>query len=247
MAVLPAQQEGDPQHPEPAGRDAAQHRRPARLDRRRRAAAHPRRRSGGPQPEGRDAAHLRRPPPRFGDGLAAAARRRQSQSQGQYERLFGARLCPPGRALAGDRQVARVASGPRARRGGPQALAIGRLPGRDRGRQVVKALGPAFAASLALVAAAAPVAAQPFPEGYTFIKAVRDHDATKVRSMLAVPGTIVINAKDLGSGDAALHILARERDYSWLSFMLGKGANPNIQNRNGETPLSLAAQIGWTD
>jgi ankyrin repeat protein len=29
--------------------------------------------------------------------------------------------------------------------------------------------------------------------------------------------------------------------------MLGKRANPNIQNRAGETPLSLAAQIGWTE
>jgi len=112
---------------------------------------------------------------------------------------------------------------------------------------VLKAFGPAFATSLALMAVAVPVGAQPLSEGYTFIKAVKDREATKVTSMLAVPGTTVINAKDLDSGDAALHILTYARDYTWMSFMLGKGANPNIQNRDGETPLSLAARIGWTD
>jgi hypothetical protein len=112
---------------------------------------------------------------------------------------------------------------------------------------VVKAFGRAFAVSVALMAAAAPVGAQQYSEGYTFIKAVKDRDATKVTEMVAVPGTTVINAKDQDSGEAALHILTRGRDFTWLSFMLGKRANPNIQNRLGETPLSLAAQIGWTE
>jgi hypothetical protein len=112
---------------------------------------------------------------------------------------------------------------------------------------VLKAFGRAFAVSVALMAAAAPAGAQQYSEGYTFIKAVKDRDATKVTSMVAVPGTTVINAKDQDSGEAALHILTRARDYTWVSFMLGKKANPNIQNRIGETPLSLAAQIGWTE
>jgi hypothetical protein len=113
--------------------------------------------------------------------------------------------------------------------------------------QVVKAFGRAFAASVILVAAAVPAGAQQYSEGYTFIKAVKDRDATKVTTMVAVPGTTVINAKDQDSGEAALHILTRARDYTWLSFMLGKRANPNIQNRVGDTPLSLAAQIGWSE
>jgi hypothetical protein len=109
----------------------------------------------------------------------------------------------------------------------------------------MKAFGRALAISVALIAAAAPAGAQQYSDGYTFIKAVKDRDATKVTNMVAVPGTTVINAKDQDSGEGALHILTRGRDFTWLSFMLGKRANPNIQNRLGETPLNLAAQIGW--
>jgi ankyrin repeat protein len=112
---------------------------------------------------------------------------------------------------------------------------------------VVKVFFRAFAASVILMATAVPAGAQQYSDGYTFIKAVKDRDATKVTTMVAVPGTTVINAKDQDSGEGALHILTRARDYTWLSFMLGKRANPNIQNRVGETPLSLAAQIGWTE
>jgi ankyrin repeat protein len=103
-----------------------------------------------------------------------------------------------------------------------------------------------MAAFLALALAAAPAAAQ-YSEGYTFIKAIKDRDAAKVTAMVAVPGTIVVNAKDRDSGEGALHILTRARDFTWLSFLLGKRANPNIQNRSGDTPLNVAAQIGWSE
>jgi hypothetical protein len=94
----------------------------------------------------------------------------------------------------------------------------------------------------------APAASQSYSEGYTFIKAVKDHDGTKVMSLVGGErGTIVINSKDAGNGDTALHIVARNRDLSWLSFLLGKGALPNVQNKDGETPLTIVAQIGWTD
>jgi ankyrin repeat protein len=118
--------------------------------------------------------------------------------------------------------------------------------------QVVKAFGRAIALSLtpvlasALIMASAPAAAQ-FSDGYNFLKAVKDRDATKVTELLAEPGTVVVNTKDRGSGEAALHMVVRGRDYDWLSFLLAKRANPNVQNMRGETPLSLAAQIGWTD
>jgi ankyrin repeat protein len=102
------------------------------------------------------------------------------------------------------------------------------------------------AAFLALALAAAPAAAQ-YSAGYNFLKAVKDRDATKVTEILAEPGTVVVNAKDQGSGESALHMVVRQRDYTWTSFLLGKRAKADIQNRQGETPLTIAAQLGWVE
>jgi ankyrin repeat protein len=110
---------------------------------------------------------------------------------------------------------------------------------------VGKFLGRIAAATLALTIAV-PAEAQNYSEGYNFIKAVKDHDGDKVTEALNRPGTTVIDSRD-GSGDTALHIVTRNHDATWLSFMLAKGAKPDMQNSKGETALSLCAQIGWTD
>ncbi|MBV8685992.1 MAG: ankyrin repeat domain-containing protein [Alphaproteobacteria bacterium] len=107
--------------------------------------------------------------------------------------------------------------------------------------------GRAIAAAMGLALAATPLAAQHYSDGYTFIKAVKERDGTKVTELVSEPGTTVVNSKDRDTGEGALHIVTRGRDLTWLSFLLGKRANPNIQNVRGETPLSLAAQIGWLE
>ena len=106
--------------------------------------------------------------------------------------------------------------------------------------------GRYLAAVLAL-AVAAPAAAQSYSDSFTFLKAVRERDGNKATELVSQPGTAVINLKDGASGEAALHIVTKGRDYTWLSFLLGKGARADIQNSRGETPLSIAAQLGWTD
>jgi ankyrin repeat protein len=100
-------------------------------------------------------------------------------------------------------------------------------------------------AVLALIAA--PLAAQGFSEGYTFLKAVRERDGATTERILSNPSSTAVNARDSGSGEGALHILVRGRDLTWLSFLLSRGARPDAQNNDGATPLILAAQIGWTD
>jgi ankyrin repeat protein len=94
---------------------------------------------------------------------------------------------------------------------------------------------------------AAPLAAQSFSDGYTFIKAVRERDGATVERILANPGSTAINARDGNSGETALHILVRGRDAAWLGYMLGHGARPDTADRDGNTPLVLAAQVGWLD
>lgn len=98
---------------------------------------------------------------------------------------------------------------------------------------------------LALVAA--PIAAQSFSEGFTFLKAVRERDGATVERILSNPSSTVVNTRDGASGEGALHIVTRARDLTWLAFMLGRGARPDAQSNDGTTPLILAAQMGWTE
>ena len=104
-----------------------------------------------------------------------------------------------------------------------------------------------YLAAVAALALAIPAGAQGYSDSFNFLKAVRERDGTKATELVSQPGTAVINLRDQGSGEAALHIVTKGRDYTWLSFLLGKGARPDIQNNSGETPLAIAAQLGWTD
>jgi ankyrin repeat protein len=101
--------------------------------------------------------------------------------------------------------------------------------------------------ALFLALIATPLAAQSFSEGFTFLKAVRERDGTVAERILSNPSSTAVNARDPASGEGALHILVRGRDLTWLSFMLGRRARPDIQSNDGTTPLILSAQLGWVD
>lgn len=105
-------------------------------------------------------------------------------------------------------------------------------------------IGGALAIGLAV---SAPLAAQTYSDGYKFLQAVEKKDVGKVNELLAEPGTTVINSRDLSSGRSALHITVQRRDRTWLSFLLGKGANPNIADNHRVTPLMLASQNGFVE
>ncbi|MEO7826744.1 MAG: ankyrin repeat domain-containing protein, partial [Allosphingosinicella sp.] len=101
--------------------------------------------------------------------------------------------------------------------------------------------GRALAAATVLMLAVPASGQQNFSDSYNFLKAVRERDGAKVSDLVAEPGSVVINTRDRGSGEGALHIVIRGRDLNWLAFLLGKGARPDIQSGRGETPLTLAA------
>ena len=50
---------------------------------------------------------------------------------------------------------------------------------------------------------------------------------------------MLVNSRDLSSGETALHIVTERRDPVWLRFLLAKGANPNLADGNGTTRCSL--------
>lgn len=100
-------------------------------------------------------------------------------------------------------------------------------------------------AMLAMVAS--PVEAQRKREGYEFLEAVRDRDGTKASELLDEPGSVLVNARDITSGETGLHIVTQRRDPTWLQFLLQKGANPNIETRDGVSPLEIAVQLGFVE
>ncbi len=107
-------------------------------------------------------------------------------------------------------------------------------------------LAPVLAA-VSLFATALPVAAQNFSDGYQLLEAVRKRDGDKATELLNQPGSTLANARDKGNGETGLHIAARRRDSLWIRFLLDKGANPNIADRNGITPLMVATRLGDQD
>ena len=105
----------------------------------------------------------------------------------------------------------------------------------------------ALAAAIAFALTPALAGAQSYSEGYKFLNAVKERDGNAAESALVGAGARLVNTRDISTGEGALHILARERDLNWLRFMLGKGAKPDVQNKQGDTPLILATQLGWAD
>jgi len=114
---------------------------------------------------------------------------------------------------------------------------------------VYNSLGRALAGFVAIALVAAPAAGQmSYSDSYTFLKAVKERDAAKVNELVgSATGTIVVNSRDRTNGEGALHYTVRARDIIWLAFLLGKGARPDMQSNRGDTPLTLAAQIGWVE
>lgn len=106
----------------------------------------------------------------------------------------------------------------------------------------------AAAATAAALFIAGPAAAQQMTsDGFAFLEAIKKQDGGKVTTLLEQPGTIIVNARERGSGDGGLHIVARDRNREWLGFLVGKGARVDLQNDQGMTPLAIAAQIGWVE
>ncbi len=114
------------------------------------------------------------------------------------------------------------------------------------GFDVVRKLGRIgmIASAIALTV---PAAAQFRSEGSNFLEAVKDRDGDTATDMLSKPGNQIVNSRDISSGDTGLHIVVARSDVLWVRFLLQRGADANIRNRRGVTPLQLATSLGFTD
>ena len=97
-----------------------------------------------------------------------------------------------------------------------------------------------------LLLAGAPAAAQHYSDGYKFLQAVEKSDLEQVKELVNKTSTI-IDSRDISDGHSALHIAVRRRDGPWLRYLLTLGANPNLADKKGVTPLMLASQIGFIE
>ena len=97
-----------------------------------------------------------------------------------------------------------------------------------------------------LIALAAPAHAQ-FSDGYKFLEAVKKKEGDKVETYLGEPGSTVILTRDISTGRGALHIVTERRDLVWLKYLTAKGADVNMRDDKGVTPLQLASSLGWVE
>lgn len=91
-----------------------------------------------------------------------------------------------------------------------------------------------------------PAVAQ-FSDAYKFLEAVKKKDGVKATELLNQPGSTVILARDITSGETALHLVTQRRDSVWIRFLIERGANPNMRDKHGVTPLVLATRLGFVE
>lgn len=103
---------------------------------------------------------------------------------------------------------------------------------------------------LALAATAglfgAPSAHAQFRGGYAFLQAVESRDGNKTTDALKEDSTLV-NTRHPDNGETALAIVTKRRDATWMRFLIAKGADPSIADRQGMTPLMHSALLNFTD
>lgn len=84
------------------------------------------------------------------------------------------------------------------------------------------------------------------PASHNFIKAVRERDGNKMNELLASGPPNLVNQRGL-SGELALHITIARSDAEWTGYLLFKGADPNLADKVGDTPLIVASRVGFTE
>lgn len=102
---------------------------------------------------------------------------------------------------------------------------------------------PVLTAALCL---ALPAAAQ-VSDSYKFLDSVKKKEGNEVTEALEKGSPNLINTRDVTTGETALHIVTQRRDLTWMQFLIGKGANVNIRDVRGQTPLTVASNFSFVE
>jgi ankyrin repeat protein len=99
-------------------------------------------------------------------------------------------------------------------------------------------------ASAALAGVAVPVQAQLANAGLDFVQAIRSRDGDKAMQVLQQHPNVIDATDDKGNSGLIISIMRSDEDY--VSFLLNKGADPNLPGADGDTPLIVASRIGFS-
>ncbi|MBY0581325.1 MAG: ankyrin repeat domain-containing protein [Sphingomonas sp.] len=80
--------------------------------------------------------------------------------------------------------------------------------------------------------------------GYKFLEAVKDAKGEEVTEALNKIGSTIVNTRDFSTRETALHIVAKRGDAVYTRFILQKGGDPNLRDRDGNSPLMVAVTLG---
>jgi uncharacterized protein len=100
---------------------------------------------------------------------------------------------------------------------------------------------------ISLALASAPAAAQfTGSDGEAFIAAMKDGDSGKAVDLVEKSGSTVVNYRS-ADGASGLHIALRRRTSNWVGYLLAHDADPNLADKNGDTPLIIGARLGFSE
>ena len=81
-------------------------------------------------------------------------------------------------------------------------------------------------------------------KGDEFLTALRESNGSKAMRLVEESGFTLVNHRGF-DGSTGLHIAIRNRNPSWVAYLLEKGADLNAGDKLGDTPLILAARTGY--
>ncbi|KAM9354901.1 ankyrin repeat and EF-hand domain-containing protein 1 [Pholidichthys leucotaenia] len=76
------------------------------------------------------------------------------------------------------------------------------------------------------------------------LQCVHEGNKEQIEKMVNLGVENLINLTEPQDGVGALHVVVMDNNHDLVSFLLSKGAHPDIQDRKGRTPVMLAAELG---
>ncbi|XP_047429762.1 ankyrin repeat and EF-hand domain-containing protein 1a [Mugil cephalus] len=79
---------------------------------------------------------------------------------------------------------------------------------------------------------------------YRLLQCVHKEDRVQIEKLVKLGMENLINLTEPQDGTGALHAAVSANNLDLVSFLLSQGADPNIQDKRGCTPIMLAAELG---